>query len=114
MTTRAPTVLLTTAALLACLALASWALPQLGGSEKPGAVYLLRHWIDVPWQLGMPLGTAAGISLLLGLLLLAKARRRAGCRCDRDHSPVVPAPIRRSPSTGALGKRPNQGDSEVE
>lgn len=62
-------VLVLTGVVLGCMALAAYVFPYLHHSEKPGSVFLLGHWFDLPWQLGAPLLIAALASVLLGVLL---------------------------------------------
>lgn len=43
-------------------------LAPFGTSEKPGAVYVYGHWVDVPWEIGFPLLFLGGVVALSSLL----------------------------------------------
>lgn len=68
------------AGLLVFAGIACFVLP-LGTSEKPGAVYVWGHWLDVPWEVGLPLlllGAVLGVGALASRLLRSAAPPAAG------------------------------------
>jgi hypothetical protein len=44
-------------------------------SEKPHQLLVAGHWLDVPWELGLPALVLGGVLLVLGVLMRARALR---------------------------------------
>ncbi len=52
-----------------------------GTTEKPGAVYVWGHWLDAPWEVGLPLlllGAVLGVGVIASRLLPSAALAAAG------------------------------------